>query len=298
MTEVPEHNELVSIIIPCYNYAHFLPEAIDSAIRQTYKPIEVIVVDDGSTDSIAQIVKAYPSVHYLRQDHFGLARARNTGLSYSHGAYLLFLDADDRLLPEAVNIGIHTLALQKDCAFTYGLFVSFGHFGALQRLAPNQISTYKELLKRNFIGNPGSVLYNRWVFPHVEGFDETNDPAADYDIYLRIARQFPICCHHKVVVEYRMHGNNMSHDPRVMLKASLTALKHQRQHVAGNHTLSEAYDIGREYWKDYYGEQLIVRTYESLVQGNVLNAARNVCTLIKFYPERFVTFVRRKIMKL
>lgn len=136
------------------------------------------------------------------------------------------------------------------------------------------------------------------MFSHIRWFDETIDPAADYDLYLRIARQFQILCHHKSVVEYRRHESNMCNDPRVMLEATLTALKHQQKYVAGNPELSEAYEIGQKYWKNLYGEPLIDRTYECFEQGNVVNAARNICTLKKCFPERFLILAGRKVAKL
>lgn len=291
-------DDLVSVIIPCYNHAHFLGEAIESVLCQTYAPVEVIVVDDGSTDEIAQIIVAYPTIRYIRQDNLGVARARNIGLSHSKGTYLLFLDADDRLLPDAVDIGVRALAARKDCAFAFGPHLSIGTRQSLSELPRDYDYDFHELLKRNFIGNPGSVLYNRWVFSHVPGFDESNSAAADYDMYLRVARVFPILCHHKPVVEYRRHLNNMSNDARVMLKATLTALKNQKKYVADNYTLRKAYKTGRRNLKISYGEPLIVMTYENLTEGKFLEAARNSYALIRFVPERFLIFAGRKVAKL
>lgn len=96
MTHSP-NQEVVSVIIPCYNHAHFLGEAITSVINQTYPYFEIIVVDDGPTDDTAQIAKAYPNIHYMRQKNLGLSRSRNIGLSYSKGISIVFLDADDSL---------------------------------------------------------------------------------------------------------------------------------------------------------------------------------------------------------
>ena len=89
---------LVSVVIACYNQGRFLGEAIESALRQTYAPIEVIVADDGSTDRTAEVAAAYP-VRCLRQRNQGAPAARNHGFRESHGRFVLFLDADDRLLP-------------------------------------------------------------------------------------------------------------------------------------------------------------------------------------------------------
>lgn len=289
---------LVSVIIPCYNYGRFLGEAIDSATRQTYPHIEVIVVDDGSTDSTPQIVTAYPSIRYVRQENQGVCRARNTGLLHSRGSYLLFLDADDRLLPDAIELSVRALASRTDCAFVFGPYVSFGTIHGLQKLPRDPVNNYQELLKHNIIGNAGLALYNRWVFSNFGGFDEKTGPAADYDLSLQIARQFPILCHHSPVIEYRRHADNMSNNAAIMLKATLTALKKQRKHVKDNQELRAAYEVGRRHWKTCYGEPLIVSMYENLGRGNVKKAARDCYALVRLFPERFPIFVVRKIRKL
>jgi len=291
-------NSLVSVVIPCYNHAHFLGEAIDSVLSQTYFPVEVIIVDDGSTDDIAQIIVARPSIRYVRQDNMGLAHARNTGLSHSSGEYVLFLDADDRLLPDAITTGVHALETRKDCAFVFGPYVAIGTRKGLSNLPLDQNYDYAELLKCNFIGNPGSVLYNRWVFSVVGTFDESNSPAADYDLYLRVARRFPIFCHHHAVVEYRKHRDNMSNDARIMLKATLMALDNQRHHASQFPNLCEAYQTGRRNLKSSYGEPLIMRTYENFGKGEYLIAVQDAYALLRFFPERLLWFAKRKLIQL
>src|SRR5204863_2461379 len=111
---------LTSIVIPCYNQAHFLPEAIESALSQTHRPIEVIVVDDGSPDNAAEVVARYPHVRYVRQENQGLGGARNAGFRVSKGEYIVFLDADDRLTPNALESHLACFAVHSEAGFVVG----------------------------------------------------------------------------------------------------------------------------------------------------------------------------------
>ncbi len=111
---------LVSVVIPCYNQSNFLGEAIESVLAQTYRHFEIIVIDDGSPDNTAEVAVRYPDVRYIRQENQGLSGARNTGFRESQGKYLVFLDADDRLLPGALQAGINCLHIHPECAFVSG----------------------------------------------------------------------------------------------------------------------------------------------------------------------------------
>src|SRR5271156_5408452 len=92
---------LVSIIIPCYKQAEYLAETIDSALVQTYRPIEILVVNDGSPDNTEQVVRSYGDrVVYIYRDNGGLSAARNTAISRARGFYMKFLDSDDQLHPQ------------------------------------------------------------------------------------------------------------------------------------------------------------------------------------------------------
>src|SRR4028118_1383709 len=113
-----------SVVIPCYNQARFLGEAIESVLSQTYTDFEVIVVDDGSTDDTAEVASSYAAedarVRLVRQENRGLAGARNRGLAESRGEYVVFLDSDDRLAEEALEVGVRELDAHPECAFVSG----------------------------------------------------------------------------------------------------------------------------------------------------------------------------------
>src|SRR5262245_26551242 len=123
---VTEAAPLVSVVIPCYNQAHFLREAIESVRAQTYPAVEIVVVDDGSADDTSAVAAGYPGVRCLRQQNQGLAVARNRGLAISRGDLAVFLDADDRLLPDAIAIGAGMLMSDPSLGFVagYSRFIS------------------------------------------------------------------------------------------------------------------------------------------------------------------------------
>src|SRR5215510_9955550 len=111
---------LVSVIIPCYNQARYLGEAITSVLDQTYRPLEIVVVYDGSQDDTRKVAESFREVRYLYQGNQGTAAARNRGYRESRGAFLLFLDADDRLLPTALEAAVRPLEENSSYGLTYG----------------------------------------------------------------------------------------------------------------------------------------------------------------------------------
>jgi glycosyltransferase involved in cell wall biosynthesis len=222
---------LVSVVIPCYNQAHFLAEAVESVLDQSYGHIEIVVVDDGSTDNTRQVTERYPDVHYFHQANRGAATARNAGIAKSRGELVVFLDADDRLLAWAVETGVHALRGDGASACTIGACRDMGPSG--EKLdAPDQPFVHRDhylaLLKSCFILSGSSVMFSRWGLEAVGGFDQSFPTGDDYDLYLRIARRFPIQCHGRVVTEYRRHAESLTGDPVRTLRGELGALRAQR----------------------------------------------------------------------
>ena len=278
---------LVSVVIPCYRQAHFLDEAIESVLAQSYPHLELVLVDDGSSDNTAAIAATYPGVRYIRQKNAGLSGARNTGLRHSLGAYLVFLDADDRLLPNALEAGLQCFASHPESAFVYGhsRFVAFDGSPMPARQPVHVEGDYYLALLRNCpIAAPGSVMYRREIFELVDGFDTSLSPAADYDLYYRVARQFPIRCHEQTIVEFRRHDTNMTRGYERMLKYNLTALRAQWKYVRGNGERREAYRAGIRFWKHVHGH-LVVRAFRASIGAKQWkHAIQGLWALLRFCP--------------
>jgi glycosyltransferase involved in cell wall biosynthesis len=276
---------LVSIIITGYNHARYLGEAIESALSQTYSCCEIVVVDDGSTDDTGLVVGRYPSVRSIAQTNQGLSAARNTGVRVSRGAYLIFLDADDRLLPGAVRAGLACLADHPEAALAYGHHRFIAEDGSLLNEYPPEPlaeNPYLALLKRNFIAMHGTVIYPRTTLETVGLFDRSLASCEDYDLYLRVARHRQIAQHAEVVAEYRFHGGNMSHNAARMLATALTVLNSQSEYIRGRPALLRACATGVRFWRRYFGGRLLARLRSGLTTGEPKLTPRDAVMAAQF----------------
>jgi glycosyltransferase involved in cell wall biosynthesis len=296
----PEVNRqpLVSIIIPCYNGAAYLEEALLSALAQSYAKVEVIVVDDGSTDASPEITRRFP-VRYIRQQNCGKSAARNLGIQECNGAYIVFLDADDRLKPEAIESGLRAMERHPDCVFAVGdhVFISGdGSWLAPSKKVATLHSHYEALLKSNFIEMISSVLFRRDVFDEVGGFDRNLPVAEDYELYLRIARVRPGCSHTAVVAEYRKHKDNISLNSELMLTTTLQVLSGQAKYIGNDASRRRAFRKGLRSWRRQYGRQLaseLAACFSTMVSDQ---RRRKLRLLAAHYPQGLVILVLLRIL--
>ena len=254
----PAEKERVTVVIPCFRQAHFLPEAIESVLAQDHGGLEVVVVDDGSPDNVGEVASRYPGVRCLRRPNGGLAAARNSGLEEASGEFVLFLDADDRLLPEAIARGLDELRGRPEAMMAAGIWRLIGEEGEpVPADAPVQPKeAYPALLESCFISTPAAVLYRRELFELVGGFDPGVSASADYDLYLRTAQRFAVRLHDHVVAEYRRHGANMTRDPQLIMASETAVLERQLPFVREDRELREALERGLARTREYHGERL------------------------------------------
>ena len=177
---------------------------------------------------------------------------------------MVFLDADDRLLPSALELGVRYLAARPGCAFVAGRHRYIDAAGAPmpageeQRLVESD--HYLELLRSNFIGCPATVMYRREALDTVGGFTVGVRGVEDYDLYLRIARDFPIHCHREVIAEYRVHGANMSGNLPTMRAGVVGVLRAHLELARGDRRREEASRAGMRFQEDKYDrEELVAR---------------------------------------
>lgn len=293
----------ISVVIPCYNQARFLAEAIESVLAQTYPHTEIVVIDDGSTDDPAAVVCRYPEVLFSRQENRGPAAARNAGLRASTGQYAVFLDADDRLLPPALGRGLRHLTEHPECAFVSGHCRYIAADGSpmptpAQPLVESE--HYLALLYRNYVWAGSTVLHRRGSLEAVGGYNPllSVKGVEDYDLYLRIARKFPVFCHGEVVAEYRQYeeyGTNVSGNPGMMMRSALTALRTQRPHVRGNKLYESAYKRGIKHKKEFWGGLLFDQLTRQFAARQQQQAVGSLLTLLRYDPRSLLRHSLRRL---
>ena len=222
---------LVSVIIPSYNAARYVAEAVASALAQTYQPLEIILINDGSTDDTEEVLLPYVGkMRYFYQPNRGLSATRNRAIALARGELIAFLDADDVWLPEK-------LARQVDC-LTQNPRIGLVHTNYVKLYADTGIRLPRETpditdgrcYTRLVLGNVllvSSVVLRRECLDRVGVFDEKipQRTCEDYDLWLRIARYFEFAYIPEALMLYRRHAGNMSNNTRAMIEDELYVVK-------------------------------------------------------------------------
>ena len=291
---------VVSVVIPCFNQARFLGDALASVTAQSDVDHEIIVVDDGSADDPAGVATRFARVRCVRQENRGTAAARNQGLRASRGRHLLFLDADDRLLPDALAVGVDALERSPECGFVYGHVRLFGTASSdcrCPRQSPVEGSHYRELLARNYIWTPGAVMYRRVAVEPIGGFDPRAGGSADFDLNIRIARCWPVRCHGRTVLEYREHDGSQSSDPAYMLRSAVSVRRRHRRVARPNRDERAALAAGIRAAQADYGERLLDRMGGLVRRGDWRGALRCLTPLVRYHPSGLPRRVARRLRR-
>jgi glycosyltransferase involved in cell wall biosynthesis len=250
-----------ALIIPTFNHAHFLPEAIASVLAQTRPADEIIVVDDGSTDDPAAAVAKFRNIRLVRRDNGGLSAARNTGLRNCTTTHVIFLDADDRLLPSEIEAGLACITDRPDCALVYG-----GHRLTSGKGRPIGPDSFHPLVGDAHLALPrgsdrivsiASVLFRRDCLLAVDGFDETLRRCEDYDLFLRLAYRHPIAGSPTIVTEKRKHDENMSNNYAAQLGTVLQVLDRRKERIAVDPPARLALRKGRVHVYRFYVSEML-----------------------------------------
>jgi glycosyltransferase involved in cell wall biosynthesis len=225
---------LVSTIICAYNAQDFIFETLDSVFSQTYENLEVIVVDDGSTDSTGSLIKSVgQQVVYQSQINSGSARARNTGILMARGDLLCFFDADDIMVPDRIASQVEFMNRYPELGLT---FVDYRNFHSLSQPSPGThfqtcpflqhelqgnvdcvLRDARQLLLVENFGITGTMMLRKRMLKHEAGFEPSLRGAEDFHFYYRLARHTPVGILNRVGMLRRLHAGNKSlHKPTAL----------------------------------------------------------------------------------
>ena len=194
----------VSIVLPAYNGAKYIRESINSCLNQTYKNIELIIVDDDSTDGTQEIIKSYfdKRIKYIRNEtNLGLANSLNRGFSYAKGDYLTWTSYDNLYLRNAIEMMAEELEKYKNVDFIYANFYRIDEKGNI--IAKTKVKSIKELDTDNCVG--GCFLYKKKIYEELGGYDSSFYLAEDYEYWLRVRKKFRMKRLNKYLYYHRSH---------------------------------------------------------------------------------------------
>ena len=229
---------LISIIVPVYNGAAYVEEGLRSILAQTHRPLEVIVVDDGSQDDSAAIAERLGDpVRVHRQPNGGAPVARNTGISLARGEFIGFLDADDTFTADALDRQLARFRTHPEVQLVVGL----GQYESLQSRPTDPVASFAAVGNEMLTLQLGTALFRRELFDTVGRFDEALRYCDDWDWFLR-ARELGVrlLLHRDLIVHQRLHGGNITRQQQVSQHYQMLMFKKslERRRARGGRALN------------------------------------------------------------
>ena len=292
---------MVSVIIPVFaasvQQLELLDETLHTVDAQAPVDYEAIVVDDGSPLPVADIAHRHPRVTSIRQANAGSAEARNRGIAAARGEALVFLDADDHLLPGALRTGLRMLAEHPDCGFVVGGREEMTFEGQPVPWGvpspPRTANLFNTLLGFDwYVIPPSSAMFRRSVVEHVGGF---RDPwgADDLDFYLRVARRFDGHLHPSPVTRYRRYAASSSRDGERMLHSIRVVYDRIWPVVEGNTASEAAFHRGLAQLTEIFRDCRVENVVDRLRANEWRRAWTSARMLLRESPPRLGTACRR-----
>lgn len=207
----------ISVVIPTYNRANYILQALESVFAQTYKDYEVVVIDDGSTDGTQALLKPLidnGTIRCYQNPGRGVSAARNFGVENANGKHLAFLDSDDLFLPAKLEKQIALIEQRPEIGMVHSHYAKFNDAGedlGLRDTSRYQGAIYPGLLNQwDILMAPSCTLIPKTVFEEVGGYDEAMRWAEDLDLWRRIAQRYPLDLVPEVLTRVRVHSDNAS----------------------------------------------------------------------------------------
>jgi glycosyltransferase involved in cell wall biosynthesis len=294
---------LVSVIIPAYNADKFIKDALESVFAQDYEPLEIIVVDDGSTDSTAEIIKGFQhggrTLLYFYQENAGPSRARNLGIRAARGEFITFLDADDLWTPMKLQKQVDFMESNGEADLVFGDMQVFDSGGCTVDSAFSKhghppcdeqgkvVHAFHHLLQRNFVST-ATVLLRKKCLNETGYFDEKLWYAEDYDLWLRFSLKFDLFCIPEIFRLKRMHDRNLSWNKEAFILSSLYTYKKLKKKI--NSPSDEKYqDVN-----DQIIKAMRELSYHHYINKDYLRAVRS---MLQYFIYRLKSSVNPRIRR-
>lgn len=248
----------ISVVMPVFNGERFIGKAIQSACQQTCPPLEIIVVDDGSTDRTAALVHTFQStvlLSYLRQPNQGQAAALNRGVSVARGTWVAFLDADDVWYPDKLAVLAECIEACPQTPFLYSAMDCIDEAGRFVP-SPKWITKPDPLFRDQPFAFPSTVLVRKDVIAECGGFHPSLRLLNDWELFMRIARAYPIHRTPRSLIQYRRYSAQTSKDKRLWIDclplyyqcaSELWRDDPSKQAILSRRTAAVYADLGRHY---------------------------------------------------
>ena len=275
---------LVSVIIPNYNYAHYLSQAVESVLAQTYANLEIMVVDDGSTDDSEAILRDYGNrLRWIKMQNQGVAAARNLGASRTTGELIAFLDADDFWLPEKLERQVERFLNDPELGLVHCGVEEIDKEGKHLRFRDDGLEGWvaRDMLFFNrgvILGGGSGVIVPRDEFSAIAGFDTSLSTSADWDFFYRLAVRRRVGFVSTPLLKYRVHSSNMHRNVRAMEHDMLIAYE-----KAFSHGTEEFRALRRR----CYGNLHMVLAGSFFRAGQRADFARHALKSLRLTPSNF-----------
>ena len=286
----------VSVVTPAYNAENTIAESIQSVINQTFSDFDMIIIDDGSTDRTAEIIKSIEDsrIRYIYQDNAERAAARNLGIQNAKGRYIAFLDADDFWVEDKLEKQITLFRKNPELGLVYSDLYLFDDqskeiitkYSNIRKLYKGRVAL-REMLTENFIQSPTPIV-RREVFEQVGNFDVCLVPREDIEMWVRIVARYPIDYVNKPLAMYRIHKNSTTwkNKPELLFDRTIKMLDkiHNLNYV--NEIISPM-EMQKYRARVFYDYSLAMMSH-----SNYYSAIRNFWESINKYPYFIKPYIR------
>jgi glycosyltransferase involved in cell wall biosynthesis len=271
----------VSVVIPAYNAMAYLPETLDTVLKQTFTDFEVLIINDGSSDHIVQWASQVtdPRVKLISQENQGVSIARNTGIAHAQGEYLAFLDADDLWEPTKLEKQVQCLEDKPEVGLVYTWTLLIDEQGKPTGIVYDshaEGNVWEQILVGDIVCSGSSAMVRRVCFESVGEFDPNLSSAADFDMWTRLAAHYPFAVFKEFLIYYRQYSNSMSKNRHKMMQDLRITFEKRFQSVP----LDQLYLRSRAY--GYMNRWL---AWASIYDGNCQEAIYFCKQALLHYPQ-------------